>query len=293
MAISDIDSDIGADDLPEDDETTSAPADQLVTEEADNSLAQVKKEQRRLLLRSPSFIIGASILLFWIIAAVAPGLLSTFDPGESVRTSDGTSLRNTSPDGTAWFGTDRLGRDVYSRVIHGARPILIAAPVATALSVVAGTLIGLFTGYYRGLVDEIMSRVLEAILSVPAILFAIVILFTFGATTPVIIGTIAFLFVPPVARTVRAATLSEAQLDYVTAARMRGEGSMFIITQEIFPNVAGVVVVEATVRLGYAIFTLATLAFVGISAGDASEANWGLDVSNTYQNIIGLSLIHI
>ena len=198
----------------------------------------------------------------------------------------GESLRRTPPDSTAWFGTDRLGRDVYSRVIHGARPILIAAPAATLIAAVIGTLLGLFTGYYRGWVDEVVSRILEAILSIPAILLAIVIVFTFGPTNPVIIGAIAFLFIPPIARTVRAATLAEAQLDYVTAAQMRGEGSLFIIVREIFPNVIGVVVVEVTVRLGYAIFTLATLSFLGLSGGNVTDPNWGVDVAQNYQQIV-------
>ena len=86
-------------------------------------------------------------------------------------------LRRTPPDGTAWFGTDRLGRDVYARVVHGARPILIAAPAATLIAAVIGTLLGLLTGYFRGWVDEIISRLLEAILSIPSILLAIVIVF--------------------------------------------------------------------------------------------------------------------
>ena len=226
------------------------------------------------------------MLAFWTLAALLPDLLSTFDPGASVETADGERLRNSSPDGTAWFGTNRLGRDVYSRVIHGARPILIVAPIATLLAVVAGTLIGLLTGYYRGIVDQIVSRILEAILAIPAVLSAILIVVTFGRTSVVITGTIAFLFIAPVARTVRAATLSESQLDYVTAARMRGESSLFIITREIMPNVIGVVVVEATVRLGYAVFTLTTLAFLGLAPGDATAPNWGLDVASNYPDII-------
>ena len=191
---------------------------------------QVRKEQRRVLFRSPGFIIGALVLAFWVFAAVLPDLLATWDPKATVRNGDGQALLRSGPDGTAWFGTDQLGRDVYSRVIHGARPILIAAPLATAIAAAIGTLVGMFTGYFRGWIDEIASRLLEAVLSIPLILLAIVIVFTFGPTQPVIIGTIAFLFIPPVARTVRAATLAEAQLDYVTAARMRGESSLFIIT---------------------------------------------------------------
>ncbi len=247
---------------------------------------QVKREQRRLLMRSPGFIAGCIIVGFWILASIVPDLLAQWGPKDSVVDSAGEALRLTPPDGTAWFGTDRLGRDVYARVIHGARPILIAAPAATIIATVIGTLIGLLTGFFRGWVDEFLSRILEAILSIPAILLAIVIIFTFGATDPVVIGTIAFLFIAPVARTVRAATLSEAQLDYVTAAKMRGENSLFIIVREILPNVIGVVVVEVTVRLGYAVFTLATLAFLGLSGGNVTDADWGVDVSANYQQII-------
>ncbi len=251
------------------------------------TISQVRKEQRRLLLRNPSFIIGAIILGFWLLSGIWPELLDRFDPKGTVTNGAGESMIRASPNSTAWFGTDRLGRDVYSRVVHGSRPILIAAPAATLISAFFGTLLGLFTGYFRGWVDEVISRILEAILSIPAILLAIVIVFTFGATTPVIIGTIGFLFIPPIARTVRAATLAEAQLDYVTAAKMRGERSLFIISREIFPNIIGVVIVEITVRLGYAIFTLATLAFLGLSGGNATDPNWGLDVAQNYQQVVG------
>lgn len=248
--------------------------------------SQVRREQRRVLFRSPAFIIGNLIVGFWVLASLFPDLLAIWDPKESVVNSVGEALRRTPPDSTAWFGTDRLGRDVYSRVIHGARPILIAAPSATIIAAAIGSLLGLLTGYFRGWVDEVISRLLEAILSIPSILLAIVIVFTFGTTNTVIIGAIAFLFIPPIARTVRAATLAEAQLDYVTAARMRGERSLFIITREIFPNVVGVVIVEVTVRLGYAIFTLATLAFLGLSGGNVTDPNWGVDVAQNYQQIV-------
>ena len=250
------------------------------------TLDQVRKEQRTLLFRSPGFIVGVLILFIWILASIWPDLLATWGPKETVRTDAGEALRRTSPDGTAWFGTDTLGRDVWARVVHGARPIMIAAPLSTLLATIIGTLLGLYTGYFRGWIDEIISRILEAILSIPSILLAIVIVFTFGPTQPVIIGTIAFLFIPPVARTVRAATLSESQLDYVTAARVRGESSLFTITREIFPNIVGVVVVEFTVRLGYAVFTLATLAFLGLSGGNVTDANWGRDVANNYEQIV-------
>lgn len=273
-------------DTAEDVQNSASALSTTSSEEPNQTRDQVKKEQRKLLLRSPGFLIGVFIVLFWVLSAVAPDLLANWDPKASVRNAAGEGLRSSPPDSTAYLGTNRLGFDVYSRLIHGARPILIAAPLATLIATAIGTFVGMLTGYYRGWVDEIISRILEAILSIPAILLAIVIVFTFGQTATVIIGTIAFLFIPPVARTVRAATLSESQLDYVTAARMRGESSVFIITREIFPNVIPVVVVEVTVRLGYAVFTLATLAFLGLSGGNVTDPNWGVDVAQNYTQIV-------
>ncbi|MEM8747312.1 MAG: ABC transporter permease [Actinomycetota bacterium] len=242
---------------------------------------QVRKEQRRVLFRSPGFIIGVVITGFWVVAAIAPGLLSSL--GETDFSDAGARV---SPGGDAWFGTDSVGNDVYARVIYGAGPILTVAPLATAIAIVVGTLLGLIMGYYRGWVDEIISRVIEAILSIPVILMAILVIFTFGDTTPVIIGTIAVLFVPAITRTIRSAAITESELDYVTSAKMRGESGFFIVTREILPNVTGLVVVEVTVRLGYAVFTYATLAFLGLVATDVAAANWGIDVAGNYTQIV-------
>ncbi len=246
---------------------------------------QIQAEQRRVLLRSPAFIVGTLIVLFWIFAALFPGLLTTWDPKDFVTDANGAPVVREGPSGTAWFGTDKVGRDVFSRVIYGARPVLIVAPVSAAVAVAVGTLLGLAIGYYRGWFDEIVSRIIEGFLSVPVILLAIIVLFTFGSSRGVIIGTIAVLFTPVVTRTIRAAALAESQLDYVTSAKMRGENGLFIIAREILPNITGVIVVELTVRLGFAIFTVATLAFLGVVAEDLTDADWGVDVSQGYELI--------
>jgi len=248
---------------------------------------QIRKEQRRVLFTTPGFIIGMAILLFWIVSAVVPELITDIDPKLPVRNADDQVLARESPNGDAWFGTDSIGRDVFSRTIHGARPILIVTPIATLIALVAGTLIGLTMGYFRGWADEVLSRLVESVLSIPTILMAILVVFTFGKTDPVIIGTIALLFTPPIARTVRAAAISEAQLDYVTSAKMRGERSLFIIGREILPNIMGLLVVELTVRLGYAIFAVATLAFLGLVGGDITDPDWGIDVANNWGKIVG------
>ena len=242
----------------------------------------IRREQRIVLLKSPGFIIGALIVGFWIVSAIVPGLLTTYAPKDFI---DSVPAR-TGPFEGGWMGTDAIGRDVYTRVIYGARSILIVAPLATAIAIVVGTFLGLIMGYYRGWVDEVLSRIIEAILSIPVILMAILVVFTFGQSRPVIIGTIAVLFVPAITRTIRSAAIAESQLDYVTSAKMRGESGMFIIGREILPNVSGLIVVELTVRLGYAVFTYATLAFLGVVGTNITDADWGVDVSQTYTNIV-------
>ncbi len=242
----------------------------------------VKAEQRRELFRTPSFIIGCLIAFFWVFCALFPDVIARFTEGESVRNSEGSVIARQGPQSDAWFGTDNTGRDVFSRVIHGADNVLINAPIAALIAVLGGAVLGLIMGYYRGWIDEILSRLVEAILSLPVILLAILALVALGRSRIVIIGTVAALFTPVVTRTVRAAVMAESQLDYVTSAKLRGESGLFIMLREIFPNITNVLVVEFTVRVGYAIFTVATLAFLGLSADDATAADWGLDIANTY-----------
>ncbi|MFK7917704.1 MAG: ABC transporter permease subunit [Ilumatobacter sp.] len=241
---------------------------------------QIRREQLRVLYTSPGFIVGVLIVGFWVLASVFPGVLTSFGPKEFVEAGP-----RVSPSTQAWLGTDKNGWDVYTRIIYGARQILTIAPIATALAIAVGTFLGLIMGYYKGWVDEILSRVIEAILSIPIILMAILIVFTFGRSTPVIIGTIAVLFVPAITRTIRSAAIAESDLDYVMSAKMRGESGFFIVGREILPNVIGLVVVELTVRLGYAIFTYTTLAFLGFVGGNITDADWGIDVSQNYEQI--------
>ncbi len=244
---------------------------------------KARRERLRLLYRSPAFVIGLLIVAFWIFCGLFPDVLARYDPLDPVRLDDGSILgARLPPSSDAWFGTDQIGRDVYSRTIWGARSVLLTAPAAAILAVIMGTLLGLITGFYRGLVDDIISRVIEGFLSIPVILLALLAATTLGTSRGVIIAVIAVLFTPVVTRTIRSSVIAEAQLDYVTSARLRGEGSFFIMTREIYPNITGTVVVELTVRLGYAIFTVATLAFLGIASGDVTTPDWGVDINQTF-----------
>ncbi len=241
--------------------------------------AQARRETIRLLLRRRTFLVGVVIVVGWIITAILGQRITPYDPFNDF------DAGHLAPSATHLFGTDRLGRDVLSRVMVGSRDVLIVAPFAALIGVTTGTLLGLIMGYYRGWVDNVLGRIIEAFLALPVILVALMTLVVLGSSPVVVVFVVGILFTPIVARTVRSAVLSERELDYVTAAKLRGESGLFILSREIFPNVLGPIVVEMTVRFGYAIFTVATLSFLGVGLQPPSP-DWGLSVSEEYTNMI-------
>jgi len=241
--------------------------------------AQARRETLRVLFRRPAFIIGCVVVLGWVVTAILGDRITPYDPFNDF------AAGHQPPSTEHLFGTDRLGRDILSRVMVGSRDVLIVAPLAALLGVSVGTLLGLIMGYYRGTIDDVLSRLVEAFLALPVILVALLTLVVLGSSPAVVVCVVGILFTPIVARTVRSAVLSERQLDYVTAAKLRGESGLFILSREIFPNVLGPTVVELTVRFGYAIFTVATLSFLGVGIQPPSP-DWGLAVSEEYTNMI-------
>jgi peptide/nickel transport system permease protein len=241
-----------------------------------SSQAELQGEFLRTLVRSKAFIVGASILGFWILAAIFGNLLVPHDPF-----AQDLGYINRPPSGSHWFGTDQLGRDMFSRVITGARDILIVAPIATLIGTVLGTALGLVMGYFRGIPDDVIGRFVEAFLALPLVVTGILGVYALGPSNATLIVVIGIVFAPLIARTVRSAVLVERELDYVAAARLRGEGSLYIMFVEILPNVLAPIMVEFTVRLGYAVFTIVTLSFLGFGIPPPS-ANWGLEISTNY-----------
>ena len=155
------------------------------------------------------------------------------------------------------------------------------APLATLIATVLGTALGLVTGYLRGVVDDVVSRFVDAVLALPLIVTAILIVTAVGKSgNRVVIVIIGLIFTPVISRTVRAAVLAETELDYVQAARLRGERPPYIMFSEILPNVMALVVVEFTVRLGYAIFAIATLGFLGFGVAPPSPA-WAAQINHS------------
>ncbi|HEX3925825.1 MAG TPA: ABC transporter permease [Streptosporangiaceae bacterium] len=230
----------------------------------------------RLLLRRPTFLVGALILLFWVVCAVFGTTIAPHDPF-----AQQLLATNNAPSGAHWFGTDQLGRDVFSRVIVGSRNILLIAAAATVLGTVGGTALGLVMGYLGGIVDTLVSRVVEAVLALPVVIVAFLFIVAVGPSTGTVIIIIGLVFTPLIARTVRSAVLVESQLDYLSSARLLGEKSTAIMFTEILPNVIPAVLVEFTVRLGYAVFTVASLSFLGFGVQPPTP-DWGADIAANY-----------
>jgi peptide/nickel transport system permease protein len=243
----------------------------------------LRRRRLQLLLRSRTFLAGAVIVLFWVLCAILGELITPHDPAG---TAADILRKNLPPSSTNWFGTDQIGRDVFSRVIAGARSILIIAPAATLLGTVLGTALGLITGYSRGILDDIISRAIDAFLSIPLVITAMVALAALGPSTLGLIIVIGLVFTPVISRTVRAAVLAERELEYVAAARLRREAAGHIMFVEILPNVMGPILVEFTVRLGYAIFTVITLSFLGLGLSP-STPDWGIAIFQHYALLNG------
>ena len=229
----------------------------------------------------PTFFVGAGVLLFWVVCAVFGHLFVPYNP-----LAQQLLFANTAPSSAHWFGTDPLGRDVLSRVIVGARDILIITPLATVIGTILGTALGLAMGYFGGAFDLVISRIVEA---VPRAALRDHRVPVRRRHRPVRSGSITIIiglvFTPLIARTVRAAVLVERHQDYVSASRLLGEGPARVMFGEILPNVMPAIVVEFTVRLGYAVFAVVTLSFLGFGIQPPTP-DWGADIAANYSGLL-------
>ena len=215
-----------------------------------------------------------------MVCAVFGHLFAPFNP-----LAQNLLLANTAPSGAHWFGTDPLGRDVLSRVITGARDILIITPLATILGTILGTALGLAMGYFGGDFDLVAGRLVEAVLALPFVIIAFLFIVAVGPSVTTLIVVIGLVFTPLIARTVRAAVLVERHLDYVSSARLLGENPARVMFGEILPNVMPSILVEFTVRLGYAVFALVTLSFLGFGIQPPTP-DWGADIAANYGGLL-------
>jgi peptide/nickel transport system permease protein len=228
----------------------------------------------RTLAQRPLTVIGITLTLVFILAALFGPNVAPYPFDDFVRDSTGSVARRVPPGPEFLFGTDRLGRDVFSRILWGARDVIGVAGVATALSVILGTAIGLAIGYLGGWIDEFISRGFDSLLAIPALVLALVMLATVGPSAWGIVVVIVLLYTPIVTRVIRSATLGLRAAGYVEAARLRGESTAYILFREILPGVLPALAVEAALRFSYAIFLTASLGFLGLGVQPPSP-DWG------------------
>jgi peptide/nickel transport system permease protein len=240
------------------------------------------------LIRSPIFVAGVLLVGFWLVVALfaddciispacwqgEPGHESTpwlarYSPYEQFR---GQIRQPPSPE--HWLGTDSRGRDIWARLAHGARPILTLAPASVLLALMIGGALGLIAGYYGGLVDEIVMRILDAMIAFPQILIYLVIIAALGASAVNVVLAITIAGAPGIARLVRSLALDIKTRDYIAAAQTRGDPPWYIMLVEILPNARGPIIVDAMLRIGYAVFAIGTLGFLGLGLPPPSP-DWG------------------
>lgn len=188
------------------------------------------------------------------------------------------------PSWSHWFGTDHLGRDVFSRVVLGARDILLLAGVGTLLAVVCGTIFGLISGYFGGMFDEGVMRFFDSLLAMPALLLALLLLGTFGPSRNSVLIVIIIVYTPIVARVVRSVVLGVKHKGFVESARLRNESLSYILGREILPSVMPALTVEAALRFSYAIFLVASLGFLGVGV-QPPNPDWGLMVNEARPHV--------
>jgi len=246
-----------------------------------------------ILFTSKIATVGLAIVLFWVIVAVFAPLFTHYTPLEQ-----DWKAPNQGPSSSHILGTDELGRDLWSRMIYGARVILVQMPITENLWIPGGTALwgviialmvgmtlGLLGGYYGGWIDEIIMRLLDAMMAVPIILLYMIIMAALGASAINVVIAITIVGTPGIARLVRSLTLDIRTREYIRAAETRGESPWHIMFVEILPNARGPIIIDAMLRVGYAIFAMGTLGFLGLGIPPPSP-DWGSMVAKGREFIL-------
>jgi len=225
-------------------------------------------------------MVGAAVVASWLVVAVFAPWIAPQNAYELH-----ADALNQAPSPQFPLGTDQFGRDVLSRVIIGSRSIMLIAPAATLLGLVLGTLIGLTTGYAGGWFDEIVMRLLDGIMAFPTLIIMLLLVSVVPISAAMVTLIIGANFAPYSGRVVRSAVLAVRNLEFVDAARLRGEPVLAILFREILPNCWRPIIVEGTTRLGYAIFAESGLSFLGLGVPPPT-ADWGVMVKEAQGAIL-------
>ena len=222
--------------------------------------------------KSASTVFGFLVVFFFLVMAFIGPFVAPY------KYSDQTlAERLQPPSAKHWFGTDALGRDIFSRILVGSRDVFLVAGSGAILAILIGLLLGLSSGYFGGALDEVIMRMMDVLLAIPPLLLSMVILGTVGPSRVNVVFVVGFLYTPMVARVVRSVVLDVRTRGFVEAAKLRGESSAYVLLREILPSVLPPLAVEASMRFSYAIFLVASLGFLGLGVQPPSP-DWGLMV---------------
>jgi peptide/nickel transport system permease protein len=222
----------------------------------------------------PSGLVGLSLVAFHIVLAIVSPAIAPYD----FRELSAQIILN-APSSEHWFGTDNLGRDVFTRTILGGRQALLVTTISTVIAITWGGLFGVLLGLVGGRVDEVLMRLVDAFLCLPWILVLLLIVVMVGFGAGVLIVTLGFFYGIPVIRMARAATHDVVALDFVTAARARGQSRSTIVWRELVPNVLDVLLVEGAMRWSWMLLAFSSLSFLGFGVTPPTP-DWGLMISN-------------
>jgi peptide/nickel transport system permease protein len=235
---------------------------------------QAGRRVRRLraFLSIPQAMVGTVLLVLLLALTIIGPFVAPYSPNAI---SDTPVL---GPSGKHWLGTDPLGRDIFSRVLNGGGSVILLPLLAVGLAMVIAVVVGLLSGYLGGRVDAVVTRVVDVVLAIPSYLIVLVVVTAFGAGSTIVVLTVAVVYAPYIIRVLRAATLAVSPLDFVLAARARGEGIRWVVFREILPNIGPTLLVEIALRTTYAIMFIASLSFLGLGVQPPSS-NWGVMVA--------------
>jgi len=230
----------------------------------------------RRILRKPTTLLACVFLVALFACAVLAPWVTGYDP---LGGGDDALLAPLSPG--HWLGTDDLGRDIWTRVVYGARISLIVGVASALCALVIGVVVGALAGYFGGWLDTLLMRVAEFFQTLPRFVVALIVIAVFGTSVPKMVGVIAALAWPQLARVVRASVSTLSQAQFVDAARVAGMGDGAIILREILPNVAAPIIVLGSLDIAMAILIEASLSFFGL--GDPNHVSWGAMLNDAQQ----------
>jgi peptide/nickel transport system permease protein len=228
-------------------------------------------------LSNPVILIGGFLTIGWLLVAILAPLLAPYDPIKTILPLAKPGAADPAGD-VFWLGTDKLGRDILSRLIYGARTVVVFSTLATVTAYIVGVVLGLIAGYWRGWIDAVLSYLANVVLSFPVLVLYIVIIVVVGSSPFNIVLAVTFGSAPAIFRIVRGITIDVASRDFVAAAVTQGESTWRIMLFDILPNASGPLAVDFCLRLGYTAITIGTLGFLGLGLPPPTP-DWGTMVN--------------